>query len=50
METTYDSNDDLRADETEVDEDLYQLNDIGLALRLNALREITEVRTSRSRK
>jgi hypothetical protein len=42
METSYDSNDDLRADETEGDEDLYQLNDIGLALRLNALREITE--------
>lgn len=41
METSDDSNEDLRADETEVDEDLYQLNDIGLALRLAALREIT---------
>ena len=43
METNYGSNDDLRADETEADEDLYQLNDIGLALRLNALREVTEL-------
>ena len=42
METSYDFNDDLRADETEADEDLYQLNDIGLAFRLNALREVTE--------
>ena len=46
METGYDSNDDLRADETEVDEDLYQLNDIGLALRLNTLREVTEISQS----
>jgi len=50
METSYDFNDDLRADEKAVDEDLYQLNDIGLALRVNALREISEIPASRSRK
>jgi hypothetical protein len=43
METSYDSNDDLRADETEADEDMYQLNDIGLALRLDALRDVADV-------
>ena len=43
METSYDSDNGPRADEAEVDEDLYQLNDIGLALRLNALREVTEI-------
>ena len=43
METNYASDDDLRVDEGRVDEDLYQLNDIGLALRLNALREVTEI-------
>jgi hypothetical protein len=48
METSYDSNGDLRAGETEGDDELYQLNDIGLALRLNALREDTEIQTSRS--
>ena len=49
MEMSHDPNDQLRADETEVD-DLYQLKDIGLALRLNALLESTEIRASRSRK
>lgn len=48
METSYDSNEDLRADKTEVDEDLYQLNDIGLAIRLDARRDISGIQTSRS--
>lgn len=47
METSYDA-EDLQADGMEVDEDLYQLNDIGLALRLDALRDVCGIRTSRS--
>ena len=39
MRTSDDPDDGVPADETDVDEDLYQLNDIGLALRLSALRE-----------
>jgi hypothetical protein len=39
MKASNDPDDSVPADETDVDEDLYQLNDIGLALRLSALRE-----------
>lgn len=47
METSHDSSDDRRDDQTEADEDLYQLNDIGLALRIDALREASGGEPSR---